>query len=771
MNIFLLSLLFFIFAIFTVKYKEKNLKRIFLDVTLFFIYGLFTIIYFVANYFTGAGINETIIATLNLGLSEAGFQEYLLLIFDAIFSFVTLFATAFFYHRHLSSVGAVKPQKIKAFLHNGFLILAFLTHPALNDFKNLFLTMTMEQANDFYEYYKVPNDSNNSAYKKNIIFLYAESVERTYFDTNIFPNLMPNFSKLIKEKSGTEFTNIVQTSGTNYTIAGTASTQCGIPLFTTSGGNSMEGIDKFYPKAECIGDVLKKENYYLSMLQGSSIKFSGIDKFYKTHGFDSVIGRDELLKKVKNKRYVNGWGLYDDTLLDIAYKEFENLSSSKEKFALFLHTLDTHHPNGHLSNSCSKDLYMDGSNEILNTVKCADILISDFIKKVKNSKYAEDTIIVVTSDHLAMRNTAEDELDKSQNRRNFFVVFDPSSSEYKSVDKTGTPFDVASTVLSFLNINTDLGLGRNLKEKESIYNSFEDFDTKLNQWRADILGFWKFPKMSESFKPNFKKMTVSVGENNYRLPVLFKILENNIEPYFQFNNAWKLYEQLEHFSKDDRFLWIDECNLLNYIFDGNASAKYCAVEGVVGSKFRVQGLNLPRDYKIESIGNGLSKDYDSQKIIENINMIKNNGVRYGAVINDAIIFKKEGYPSFLKNLQGISYPEELGRWTDAQLHPSALLTFVNPLPKKFKLEIVCGAYGENVGNAVKVRVGESEREFTLEHKDPKKYTITFENPNGANTIDILPPKPFVLKEKLEGSDEREFGLFLVSLKIVNLEDK
>ncbi len=769
MNIFLLSLLFFIFAIFTVKYKEKNIKRIFLDVTLFFIYGLFTIIYFVANYFTGAGINETIIATLNLGLSEAGFQEYLLLIFDALFSFVTLFATAFFYHRHLSSVVAVKPQKIKAFLHNGFLILAFLTHPALNDLKNLFLTMTMEQANDFYEYYKIPKDSNNSAYKKNIIFLYAESVERTYFDTNIFPNLMPNLSELIKEESGTEFTNIVQTDGTNYTIAGTTSTQCGIPLFTTSGGNSMEGIDKFYPKAVCIGDVLKKENYYLSMLQGSSVKFSGIDKFYKTHGFDSVVGRDELFKKIKNKRYVNGWGLYDDTLLDIAYKEFENLSSSKEKFALFLHTLDTHHPNGHLSNSCSKDLYMDGSNEILNTVKCADVLISDFIKKIKNSKYAEDTIIVVTSDHLAMRNTASEELSKSQNRRNFFVVFDPSKSEYKSVDKAGTPFDVASTVLSFLNINTDLGLGRNLIEKESIYNSFEDFDTKLNQWRADILGFWKFPKMSESFKPNFKKMSVSVGENNYRLPVLFKILENNLEPYFQFNNAWKLYEQLEHFNKDDRFLWIDECNILNYIFDSNAPEKYCAVEGVVGSTFRIQGLNLPRGYKIESIGNGLSKDYDTQKIIENINMLKNNGVRYNASIGDAIVFNKEGRPSFLKNIEGVSYPDKVGRWTDAQLHPSALLTFEDPLPKKFKLEIVCGAFGENVGNIVKVRVGESEREFTPKHKDPKKFLLTFENVNSSNTIEIVPPKPFVLKEKLEGRDEREVGLHLVSLKIIKID--
>lgn len=753
------------------KYKEKNPKRIFLDSTLFFIYGLFGIFYFVANYFTGAGINETIIATLNLGLGEAGFQEYLLLIFGAFFSFVTLFAAAFFYHRHLSSVGAVKPQKIKAFLHNGFFILAFLTHPALNDFKNLFLTMSMEQADDFYEYYRVPHDSNSTAYKKNIIIIYAESLERTYFDTDIFPNLMPNLSKLIQDEDGIEFTNIVQTSGANFTIAGTVSTQCGIPLYTTSGGNSMGGVDKFYPKAICIGDVLKKENYHLSMLQGSSIEFSGLDKFYKTHGFESVAGRDELLKKVKNKRYVNGWGLYDDTLLDIAYREFENLSSNKDKFALFLHTLDTHHPSGHLSNSCSKNLYMDGKNEILNTVKCADILISDFIKKVKSSKYADDTIIAVTSDHLAMRNTALKELEKSHSRRNLFVVFEPDSSEHISIDKTGTPFDFAPTVLSFLNINTDLGLGRNLREKESIYSSFEDFDKRLNQWRGDILSFWKFPKMSNSFKPNFKKMLVHVGENHYKLPVLFKVLEKNIEPYFQTKYSWKLYEQLEDFEENDKFLWIDECKLMNYVFDENITNKYCAAEGKIGGKYKVKGLETLRGYEMEVLSDSQGKNYNIENIDANIDMLKSNGLRYSARVQDGIIFKKEGYPSFLKNMEGVSYADKTGRWTDAKKSPGAIFTFVEPLPKRFRLEIVCGVYEENVANAIKVKIGESVAEFTPTQTNPKKYTLLFENIDSANIIEITPPKYFVLKEYLEGSDDRKRGLHLVSLKIIDLEEK
>ena len=115
MNIIFLSIFFFIFAIFTMRYKQKNRKRVFFDIVLFLLFGILTIIYFIASYFTGNGINETVLAALNLGLGEAGFEEYILLILASIFSFVVLFVMAFLSNRHLGSFTATKPQKIKAF--------------------------------------------------------------------------------------------------------------------------------------------------------------------------------------------------------------------------------------------------------------------------------------------------------------------------------------------------------------------------------------------------------------------------------------------------------------------------------------------------------------------------------------------------------------------------------------------------------------------------------------------------------------------------------
>lgn len=767
-TLLLLSFFFFISALFTMKYRAKKPKRLFLDAALLFCFGLITILYFIANYFTGKGINETILATLNLGLQDGGFEEYLLLIAVSILSFILLFIAAFFYYRNLNSVVIAKPQKIKAFLHNGFLILAFAAHPAIVDLKNLYQNMTIEQSDDFYEYYKTPDTINLNSNKKNIIFIYAESLERTYFDNSIFVNLMPNLSEIIKKEGAVEFTNITQTAGSNYTIAGMTSTQCAIPLFTTSSGNSMEGVDKFYPKAICLGDVLKKEDYYLSVIQGSSTKFSGIDKFYKTHSFDKLQGKEELQKSLANKRYINGWGLYDDSVFESAWSEFKTLSSSQKHFALFVHTLDTHHPNGHLSKSCAKNLYGDGSNEILNCVKCSDMLISDFIKKVRSSQYSKDTIIILTSDHLAMRNTASEELDKSIKRRNLFVVLDPNNKEYTAIDKVGTPLDFSSTALSFLDIKTDLGLGRNLREQESISTLFSDFDEKLNSWREDILSFWQFAKISDSIKIDAKKMVVSIEDSSYKIPVLFKVLQGNVEPYFEFNYSWKLYQQLENFKEEDRFLWVDKCSVIDYIFNTKTAQKYCVAEGILGQKYKVAGVDKIKEYKI-----GDFSQYDInitlESLLNNIDMVKRNGVEYKASLKDAILFKKEGHPSFLKDIKGVSYPEKLGRWNDAWLHPTVLFTFKEPLAQKIKLEITCKAHEKSSQNIVKVKIGQNIQEFKVDSKNPTKQTLYFENSTNESNIEIIPPKPYEPKNTLEGEDIRKVGLLLISLKIVEMK--
>ena len=84
---------------------------------------------------------------------------------------------------------------------------------------------------------------------RNIVWLYLESLERTYLDESLFPGLMPNLGSL--EEESVSFTNVHQIYGTGWTIAGMVASQCGIPLVTPNGNkNSMSGMDQFLPGAE-----------------------------------------------------------------------------------------------------------------------------------------------------------------------------------------------------------------------------------------------------------------------------------------------------------------------------------------------------------------------------------------------------------------------------------------------------------------------------------------------------------------------------------------
>ena len=63
---------------------------------------------------------------------------------------------------------------------------------------------------------------------KNLIFLYLESVEQLYFDEQLYPQLLPNLSRL-RQQAHT-YTNLKQVKGTGFTMAGIVASQCGVPL-------------------------------------------------------------------------------------------------------------------------------------------------------------------------------------------------------------------------------------------------------------------------------------------------------------------------------------------------------------------------------------------------------------------------------------------------------------------------------------------------------------------------------------------------------------
>ena len=329
---------------------------------------------------------------------------------------------------------------------------------------------------------------------------------------------------------------------------------------TIASENSMSGVDKFLPLANCIGDILNQENYELQYIGGSDLDFAGKGNFYKTHGFNIVEGWYELENTLKDKNYRSPWGVYDDELLDIVFKRVQNLHSQSKNFGLFTLTLDTHHPDGYISKSCSNNKYKNGENPILNSVHCVDELVGKFMDKFLVSEMYENTTLVLLSDHLALKNSASDILNK-QKRKNLFMIFDKSAKS-KSIDAVGNTFDIGPTVMSFIGLNSNgLGLGRNLiiNKSLSVENNLDDL---IMSNKRKILDLWSFPKIKNGFRISEKDMKIFFGNRFIDFPALIILdIKNEVDQImFDFYYANPLSNKVKRLKDKSNFLWIDQCS-------------------------------------------------------------------------------------------------------------------------------------------------------------------------------------------------------------------
>jgi len=456
-----------------------------------FVFLVLSGIYVVANHFTGEGINDSVIFHLRFGLEGAGFGDYTGWIIGGFCYCLLVVAFTLSVHRSLAGSPRGKLAiKLSAYV---LMLSGLAINPANRNLLAIFYVSAESQppgnTAEFARHYWQGRVS-RAGELKNLVFLYVESLERTYLDPTVFPGLAPNLSALLKESQ--DFTDIAQAEGTGWTIAGMVASQCGTPPFLPAADEeiSLESTS-YMPGATCMGDLMAAAGYHLEYLGGASLEFAEKGNFLRSHGFARVQGKEELLPDSEDPDYFSDWGLFDDTLFQIALRRVSALSQSNRPFGLFLLTLDTHH-NGYESEYCEQVRYGDGENPILNAVHCTDQLLAGFIDGLRNSPAADQTVIVVASDHLAMRNSAWEVLTQ-QERRNLFLVIDPSVNAARQVNRPGTIMDVGPTVLSQIGLEVaGLGFGRNLlSPQQSLRESVPDLDRFLARQKPSISALWR----------------------------------------------------------------------------------------------------------------------------------------------------------------------------------------------------------------------------------------------------------------------------------------
>ena len=345
----------------------------------------------------------------------------------------------------------------------------------------------------FKDNYQPPKQPIKNETKYNLVWIYAEAFERIYLNQEIFPDLAPNLAQL--EKESLSFSNVHQVWGTGWTIAGIASSQCGVPLYAVGReNNDLDQLPSFLPKIKGVGNILAEDGYKNIFIQGSPKAFAGNDKFLESHGFQ-MFSLENIDKKYKTPRNLSRWGLNDDKTLEFAKEKYKELKSKNQPFSIMISTINTHSPRGFVPPDFKKKKYKNGQNVTLNALHVSDYLISEFINEIKKLDTEKNTMIVVSSDHLTMRNMVSEMLERHPDlRRNLFMIHFPDKISPRISERNTSSLDEGVTVLNAMGYPLErFGLGvslfsneKNLKEKTQ--NKTDDV---LKSWKKYYFQFWE----------------------------------------------------------------------------------------------------------------------------------------------------------------------------------------------------------------------------------------------------------------------------------------
>ncbi len=307
--------------------------------------------------------------------------------------------------------------------------------------------------------------------KKNLIYIYLESMETTYMNKKnggaYTTNYIPELTDLAKENLNFSYTDNLggptNYYGATWTMGGIVAATAGIPIKSTIHPNTKE----FYQNgvvsgAYSLGDILEENGYHNYMMVGSDIEFGGRETYLTSHGdytlYDYYTAIDE---EVIDEDYYVWWGMEDDILFDWAKEKLTEISKKDEPFNFTMLTVDTHANEGYVSDFC-EDKYDDS---YLNAISCSSMQVAEFVDWIQKQDFYEDTTVILSGDHLSMNNTIFNEIPNGYFRSLYNVFLNSSVDTDCNKNRTFSTFDFFPTTLASLGAEIDgerLGLGTNL---------------------------------------------------------------------------------------------------------------------------------------------------------------------------------------------------------------------------------------------------------------------------------------------------------------------
>ena len=342
----------------------------------------------------------------------------------------------------------------------------------LIDICNVYLESNKKSNSQLYlEEYVFPDSVTITfpAKKKNLIFIMMESMEVNFKDYT------PEINELMKNNISFS-PGGVDLAMTNWTMAAQISKLCAIPLNVPYGFENSNYIYSFLPHAKCLMDILADNGYKQIYFQGSDGSFSSKRTFWTQHNVKEFHDYPYFKqKKIIGEKKEIYWGVTDKTLYRLIQNELAG--GLHEPFAMYMMTVDTHFPDGYLSEGC----VVSDQDKIQypSILRCSSKMLDSFLGWIQKQNWYENTVVVVVGDHTWDSFTESLNLPKDSPLYwiNLFmnVQIDPPKANRKF-----SSFDIFPTVLESMNAEIEghrLGLGTSLFSREkTLLERFPQFE-------------------------------------------------------------------------------------------------------------------------------------------------------------------------------------------------------------------------------------------------------------------------------------------------------
>lgn len=380
--------------------------------------------------------------------------------------------------------------------------------------------------------------------KRNLIYIFLESMETTYADTEnggaFEENVIPELTELAQENE--DFSGEVEklngayaSTGATWTMGAMFAHTSGLPLNVSIDENNMDTQEHFFPGIITLGDILSEEGYSQTLLIGSDATFGGRRLYFTDHGNYDIIDYPYAIENgmIPQDHYV-WWGYEDYYLFDFAKEKLEELSDQGNPFNLTMLTVDTHFEDGYLCNKCT-DTY--GADQYSNVMACSSRQIGEFIQWIQQQDFYENTTVVLVGDHLTMDADYCEDISEEYERKTYVSYINAPVENKTDITREYATLDLFPTTLAALGAEIDgnrLGLGTNLFSSDQTLTERFGIDqmdkelrkkSKMMEELADIDKDSKTLMIREGRVP---KATITAGEYQ-REAGLIPVSVTNIE--------------------------------------------------------------------------------------------------------------------------------------------------------------------------------------------------------------------------------------------------